>query len=140
MQFATLLFPLRGGGRPRRVKSHPAEERPPHRRTTSPMAISIKPKSRRSSKVEPDTGEHRPAGVRPPVIELRDLTQVYPGGHVGLDHVSLTINRGEFAFVVGPTGCGKSTLIKVLMREAEPAGGSVKIAGRAIFKMPAKKV
>jgi cell division transport system ATP-binding protein len=78
--------------------------------------------------------------VRPPVIELRDLTQVYPGGHVGLDHVSLTVNRGEFAFVVGPTGCGKSTLIKVLMREAEPAGGTVKIAGRDIVKMPAKKV
>jgi cell division transport system ATP-binding protein len=104
------------------------------------MAISIKPKSRRSSQVEPATGEHRPAGVRPPVIELRDLTQVYPGGHVGLDHVSLTVNRGEFAFVVGPTGCGKSTLIKVLMREAEPAGGTVKIAGRDIVKMPAKKV
>jgi cell division transport system ATP-binding protein len=104
------------------------------------MAISIKPKSRRSSQVEPGTGEHRPAGVRPPVIELRDVTQVYPGGHVGLDHISLTINRGEFAFVVGPTGCGKSTLIKVLMREAEPAGGSVKIAGRDIVKMPLKKV
>jgi cell division transport system ATP-binding protein len=104
------------------------------------MAISIKPKSRRTSRVEPATGEPRPAGVRPPVIELRDVTQVYPGGHVGLDHVSLSINRGEFAFVVGPTGCGKSTLIKVLLREADPAGGSVKIAGRDIVKMPAKKV
>ncbi len=105
------------------------------------MAISIKPKSRRSAtRVEPATGEHRPAAVRPPVIELRDVTQVYPGGHVGLDHVSLSINRGEFAFVVGPTGCGKSTLIKVLMREVDPAGGSVKIAGRDIAKMHAKKV
>ncbi len=104
------------------------------------MAISIKTKSRRGARSEPGTGEHRPAGVRPPVIELRDLTQVYPGGHVGLDHVSLSINRGEFAFVVGPTGCGKSTLIKLLIREVQPAGGSVRIAGRDIVTMPAAKV
>jgi cell division transport system ATP-binding protein len=104
------------------------------------MAISIKPKSRRATRTALAAAEPRPAGVRPPVIELRDLTQVYPGGHVGLDHVSLSINRGEFAFVVGPTGCGKSTLIKLLIREVDPAGGSVRIAGRDIVKMPAKKV
>jgi len=74
------------------------------------------------------------------VIELRELTQVYPGGHVGLDRISLSIDRGEFAFVVGPTGCGKSTLIKLLICEVEPAGGSVLIAGRDINRMPPKKV
>jgi cell division transport system ATP-binding protein len=104
------------------------------------MAISIKPKSRRGTRTEPSTGEQRPAGVRPPVIDLRDVTQVYPGGHVGLDHVSLAIDRGEFSFVVGPTGCGKSTLIKLLIREVQPAGGSVRIAGRDIATMPAGKI
>jgi len=74
------------------------------------------------------------------VIELRELTQVYPGGHVGLDRISLSVDRGEFAFVVGPTGCGKSTLIKLLICEVEPAGGSVLIAGRDINRMPPKKV
>ena len=45
------------------------------------------------------------------------MTKVYPGGHMALDRVSLAIDRGEFVFLVGPTGCGKSTLIKMLIRE-----------------------
>jgi cell division transport system ATP-binding protein len=79
-------------------------------------------------------------GGRPPIVELRDATVVYPGGHVGLERVSLAVNRGEFAFVVGPTGCGKSTLIKMLIRELEPAGGKVMIAGRDINEIPADRV
>jgi cell division transport system ATP-binding protein len=80
------------------------------------------------------------AGARPPIIELRDATVVYPGGHVGLERVSLAIDRGEFAFVVGPTGCGKSTLIKLLIRELEPAGGRVLIAGRDINRLGTRRV
>ena len=87
------------------------------------------------------TGTPRPErGARPPIVELRDATVVYPGGHVGLERVSLTVNRGEFAFVVGPTGCGKSTLIKLLIRELEPAGGKVMIAGRDINSLPSDRV
>jgi cell division transport system ATP-binding protein len=86
-------------------------------------------------------GEARPEpGARPPIVELRDATVVYPGGQVALERVSLAINRGEFAFVVGPTGCGKSTLIKLLIRELEPASGKVMIAGRDINTMPADRV
>jgi cell division transport system ATP-binding protein len=81
----------------------------------------------------------RPEGAPPPIVELRDVTQVYPGGHVGLERVSLAIERGEFAFVVGPTGCGKSTLIKLLIRELEPASGQALIAGRDINKMRANR-
>ena len=54
-------------------------------------------------------GRTAPRPARPPIVELRDATVVYPGGHVGLERVSLGVDRGEFAFVVGPTGCGKST-------------------------------
>jgi cell division transport system ATP-binding protein len=79
-------------------------------------------------------------GARPPIVELRDATVVYPGGHVGLERVSLAVHRGEFAFVVGPTGCGKSTLIKMLIRELQPAGGKVMIAGRDINEIPADRV
>src|SRR5215212_5363597 len=75
-----------------------------------------------------------------PIIDLRDLTKVYPGGHMALDRVSLAINRGEFAFLVGPTGCGKSTLIKMLIRELEATEGSVRIAGRDIGAMSEKKI
>jgi cell division transport system ATP-binding protein len=82
----------------------------------------------------------RAVGYRPPIVQLRDVTQVYPGGHVGLEHVSLSVERGEFAFVVGPTGCGKSTLIKLLIRELEPAAGEVLIAGRDINSMPHDRI
>ena len=60
---------------------------------------------------------------RPPIVELRRVTKVYPGGHVGLEHVSLRVDRGEFVFLVGPTGCGKTTLIKTLIREIRPTEG-----------------
>ena len=81
-----------------------------------------------------------PARSRPPVVELHDATVVYPGGHVALERVNASISRGEFTFVVGPTGCGKSTLIKLLIREVEPAQGHVLIAGRDINRIPIKKV
>jgi cell division transport system ATP-binding protein len=78
--------------------------------------------------------------IRPPIVELRDATVVYPGGHVGIERVSLSIERGEFAFVVGPTGCGKSTLIRTLIREVDVASGRVLIAGRDIDNIPMAKV
>jgi len=78
----------------------------------------------------------RPPGGQPPIVEVDEATVVYPGGHVALDRVSLDIHRGEFAFVVGPTGCGKSTLIKTLIRDVEPAAGRVRIAGKDINELP----
>jgi cell division transport system ATP-binding protein len=89
------------------------------------------------------TEGEEPQGRRPggkPIIELRDVTKVYPGGHMALDRVSLAIDRGEFAFLVGPTGCGKSTLIKMLIRELEATEGTVRIAGRDIGALPEKKI
>jgi cell division transport system ATP-binding protein len=82
----------------------------------------------------------RPRKGGRPIIELRDVTKVYPGGHMALDRVSLAVNRGEFAFLVGPTGCGKSTLIKMLIRELSATEGTVNIAGRDIGALPEKKI
>jgi cell division transport system ATP-binding protein len=78
--------------------------------------------------------------ARPPIVEMRKVTKVYPGGHVGLERVSLRVDRGEFVFLVGPTGCGKTTLIKTLIRELEPTEGEVLIAGRDISALSHKKV
>src|SRR3954454_23711827 len=75
-----------------------------------------------------------------PIIELRDVTKVYPGGHMALDRVSLAVDRGEFVFIVGPTGCGKSTLIKTLIRDEAATDGEVRIAGRDIGALPEKKI
>jgi cell division transport system ATP-binding protein len=89
------------------------------------------------------TGGEEPQRRRPggkPIIELRDVTKVYPGGHMALDRVSLAIDRGEFVFLVGPTGCGKSTLIKTLIRDEAATDGAVRIAGRDIGALPEKKI
>ena len=80
------------------------------------------------------------APARPPIVELRDATVVYPGGHVALERVSFGIQRGEFVFVVGPTGCGKSTLIRTLIGEVHAASGQVLIAGHDVDRLPKRRI
>jgi cell division transport system ATP-binding protein len=77
---------------------------------------------------------------RPPIVELRDATVVYPGGHVALERVSFGVERGDFVFVVGPTGCGKSTLIRTLTGEVKAASGHVMIAGHDIDRLPKRRI
>jgi cell division transport system ATP-binding protein len=75
-----------------------------------------------------------------PVVEFRDVTKVYDGGSVGLERASLKIGRGEFVFLVGPTGCGKSTCIRLLMKELEPSKGEIDIAGKTLGQIPRSRV
>ena len=95
-------------------------------------------RARKRKQAEAAARSRRPGGA--PIIELRDVTKVYPGGHMALDRVSLAVDRGEFVFLVGPTGCGKSTLIKMLIRELDATEGSVRIAGRDIGALSEKKI
>src|ERR687885_776230 len=75
-----------------------------------------------------------------PVVEFRDVTKVYDGGSLGVDHVDMRVGRGEFVFLVGPTGCGKSTCIRLLMKELEADEGEILISGHELRSMPRKKV
>src|SRR3954464_5112658 len=75
-----------------------------------------------------------------PVVQFEDVSKVYDGGHVGLERVSMRIGRGEFVFLVGPTGCGKSTCIRLLMKELEPTSGAVSVAGRDLAKVTPKRL
>jgi cell division transport system ATP-binding protein len=75
-----------------------------------------------------------------PAVEFRDVTKLYEGGAVGVDKVSMRVGRGEFVFLVGPTGCGKSTCIRLLMKELEANEGEILISGHELRSMPRKKV
>src|SRR5215218_4942488 len=69
------------------------------------------------------------AGRKPrvdvPVVEFKDVTKVYDGGSVAVQSATMRIGRGEFVFLVGPTGCGKSTCIRLMMKELEATRGEV---------------
>ena len=86
--------------------------------------------------------ENTPASahVDVPVVQFDDVTKVYDGGSVGLERVSLKIGRGEFVFLVGPTGCGKSTCVRLLMKELDADAGQIYISGHELGTMPRKKV
>ncbi len=75
-----------------------------------------------------------------PVVEFRNVTKVYDAGSVAVDQVSMRIGRGEFVFLVGPTGCGKSTCIRLLQKELEPSKGEIAIAGRTLGEIPRGRV
>lgn len=74
------------------------------------------------------------------VVEFDDVTKVYDDGTVGLESATTSIRRGEFVFLVGPTGCGKSTFIRLLMKEFEATRGQIFIAGRDITQMKSDRV
>ena len=82
----------------------------------------------------------RPSKRGDDVIEFRDVSKVYEGGDVGLDAASFAIARGEFVFLVGSTGSGKSTLMKLLIKEIDPTSGAVLVAGKDLAEMERKRV
>jgi len=82
----------------------------------------------------------KPPAPDVPVVHVQDVTKVYDGGSVALEGASMRVSRGEFVFLVGPTGCGKSTCIRLLLKEIEPTKGEIFIAGRGLGEIERKRV
>jgi cell division transport system ATP-binding protein len=75
-----------------------------------------------------------------PVIEFRDVSKLYGVGAVGLDGASFAIHPGEFVFLVGSTGSGKSTIMRLLIKELEPTSGVIRVAGHDLARIGRKQV
>ena len=89
----------------------------------------------------PDEVPARPAGAQP-VISMRDVSVVYPAqpDKPALNHVSVDVYPGEFVFLVGHSGSGKSTFIRLLNRELKATSGQVLVAGQDLTVMKNRKV
>ena len=74
------------------------------------------------------------------MIKLENVTKVYKGDHVALRDATLDIGKGEFVFLVGASGSGKSTFIRLLNREEIPEHGAIFVAGKDIGTLGSWKV
>lgn len=74
------------------------------------------------------------------LISIQNCYKVYKNGVTAIADLSVEIDKGEFVFIIGSTGCGKSTLIKMLYREERPTKGNINIGGINVAKLRNSKV
>ena len=73
-----------------------------------------------------------PAKAVEPILSVRDVGLVYPGGTVALEGANLEVPEGELTALLGPSGCGKTTLLKIIAGLLEPTDGAVYVRGREV--------
>src|SRR6202046_1790601 len=98
-------------------------------RRRTPVAPAVR--SKQSVRRGPSAG---------PVIEFRGVSKRYDSGDIGLDQATFSIDREEFVFLVGSTGSGKSTVMRLLIKETDPTEGTIRVAGRDLAGITRKHV
>jgi cell division transport system ATP-binding protein len=81
-----------------------------------------------------------PRVAPPTIIKFDGVSKRFPSGDRGLDGVTFSIARGDFVFLVGATGSGKSTVIRLLIKEIEPTDGTICVAGRDLSAIRRKRI
>ena len=75
----------------------------------------------------------------PPIV-LEGISKTYRNDVLALNDINIRIEKGEFVFVVGASGSGKSTFIKLILKEIEPTAGKVFVNGRDLLRLRRKQV
>jgi cell division transport system ATP-binding protein len=86
----------------------------------------------------PQPTDAEPSGST--MIVFEDVQKVYEPHVVALDAVSFTIEKGEFVFVVGASGSGKSTVVRLILKELEPTHGRIIVGGRDLGRLKRSRV
>ena len=74
------------------------------------------------------------------LITIKNARKTYKTGVTAIHDLSISFKKGEFVFITGQTGCGKSTLIKMLYREEKPTSGQIFIGGLDVAKLSNRRV
>lgn len=74
------------------------------------------------------------------LIRISGVTKQYKNGVTAIYDLNLKVKKGDFIFIIGGTGCGKSTLIKMLYREERPTKGEILVGGLNVAKLRNSKV
>ena len=74
------------------------------------------------------------------VIQFFQVTKRYPGGQTALDRVSFDIPRGQFVFLTGASGAGKTSLLRLIFRADVPTEGQILVNGRNVSSIPPRKI
>ena len=74
------------------------------------------------------------------MIRFVDVTKIYSNGVIGLRNTTVKIDKGEFVFIIGSSGSGKSTFLKLIMHEEMPTDGEVYVNGYSVHDMPHSEI